>query len=81
MKSALDLQITDSLKTGDGHNARLLTVHATAPPDTGCGMLNGEMVAKVFDPLYFVDYDDGYLDPFLCMNKILHSRDLRICAH
>ncbi|RAH48922.1 uncharacterized protein BO95DRAFT_450806 [Aspergillus brunneoviolaceus CBS 621.78] len=46
---------TISLEAGDGHNSQVLTVEVPA------------LVAKIYDPLYFDD-DDGYLDPFRCMD-------------
>ncbi|PYI15761.1 hypothetical protein BO99DRAFT_467055 [Aspergillus violaceofuscus CBS 115571] len=64
----VSLQVTGTLKAGDGHNSQALTVEAldsTSPslPRKGTGF-----VAKIYDPLYFGD-DDGYLDPFRCMDK------------
>ena len=69
----LELEIQKLLQTGDGYQTQVFTV-------TLCGSSGfqsdyeweipsqTELVAKVFDPLYFND-DGGYLDPFRCMDK------------
>ncbi|KAF9883089.1 hypothetical protein FE257_004097 [Aspergillus nanangensis] len=66
----VSLQVIDLLKGGDGHNSQVLTVRLL-DFETKSHILprkNTKLVAKIYDPLYFDD-DEGYLNPFLCMDK------------
>ncbi|PYH88128.1 hypothetical protein BO71DRAFT_489001 [Aspergillus ellipticus CBS 707.79] len=64
--STLLLEIRDTIRVGDGHNAQVFTVQAQANQE----LVPREevLVAKVYDPLYFED-DGGLFDPFLCMDR------------
>lgn len=66
----VSLEVIGLLKGGDGHNSQVLTVRLLdfesivqiLPPK------GTKLVVKIYDPLYFDD-DEGYLNPFLCMDK------------
>ncbi|PYH87707.1 hypothetical protein BO71DRAFT_470648 [Aspergillus ellipticus CBS 707.79] len=62
---SLNLEIIESLKVGDGHNAQVFIVHVPKPEITASPT---HIVAKLYDPFYFDD-DEGYLNPFLCVDK------------
>jgi serine/threonine protein kinase len=64
------LEVIDVLKGGDGHNSQVFTVRLLDCESTSQMLpLKGtRLVAKAYDPLYFND-DEGYLNPFLCMDK------------
>lgn len=58
------------MKGGDGHNTQVFTVRVLDGESTShmLPQKGTRLVAKVYDPLYFND-DEGYLNPFLCMDK------------
>lgn len=67
--SRLELEICETLRAGDNHNAQLVIANVLETNLGLNGLTNGKrVVAKFYDPLYFFD-DDGYLNPFLCMDK------------
>ncbi|EAW15262.1 uncharacterized protein ACLA_059260 [Aspergillus clavatus NRRL 1] len=61
----LNLEVLELLKVGDGCNAQVFTVRVDNPE---CTESNANLVAKIYDPLYFDD-EEGYLNPFLCVDK------------
>lgn len=66
VSSVVQLEILDLIRVGDGCNAQVFTVKIL-----GTGFNNGrnkELVAKVYDPLYFDD-EGGLIDPFRCVDK------------
>ncbi|PWY82089.1 hypothetical protein BO70DRAFT_387225 [Aspergillus heteromorphus CBS 117.55] len=65
--SRIDLTVVDPFRVGDGHNAQVFAAKVQNNPQAPDGE-SKVLVAKVFDPLY-QDDDEGYLNPFLCMNK------------
>ena len=67
--SSVKLEICDALKVGDDHNAQVVTVRVLETDPCSKVPTKGErVVAKFYDPLYFFD-GDGYLNPFLCVDK------------
>ncbi|KAI3054670.1 hypothetical protein CBS147353_11412 [Aspergillus niger] len=65
---SIRLEVIKLLKGGDGHNSQVFTVRLLAPASPSLPQVGTELVAKVYDPLYFND-DEGHLNPFLCMDK------------
>ncbi|OOF93269.1 hypothetical protein ASPCADRAFT_132976 [Aspergillus carbonarius ITEM 5010] len=65
---AITLEVMKLLKGGDGHNSQVFTVRLIASDSPSLPQDGTELVAKIYDPLYFDD-DEGYLNPFLCMDK------------
>lgn len=69
--SGAELEIHDTLRVGDGHNAQLVVVDVvkTNTNSPSKGLAEGKrVVAKIYDPLYVFD-DDGYLNPFQCVES------------
>ncbi|PYH81840.1 hypothetical protein BO82DRAFT_283372 [Aspergillus uvarum CBS 121591] len=64
----ISLEVTGTLKAGDGHNSQVLTVEVLDSTSTSLPRKGTSLVAKISDPLYFED-DEGYLDPFRCIDK------------
>ncbi|PYI25502.1 hypothetical protein BP00DRAFT_440714 [Aspergillus indologenus CBS 114.80] len=64
----ISLEVTGTLQAGDGHNSQVLTVEVLDSTSPSLSRKGTSLVAKIYDPLYFDD-DDGYLDPFRCMDK------------
>lgn len=66
----VSLEIIDILKGGDGHNSQVFTVRLLDFQSTSelLPQKGSRLVAKVYDPLYFDD-DDGYINPFRCMDQ------------
>ncbi|OJZ82533.1 hypothetical protein ASPFODRAFT_50359 [Aspergillus luchuensis CBS 106.47] len=65
---AVSLEVLKLLKGGDGHNSQVFTVRLIASNSQTLPKDGTELVAKIYDPLYFDD-EEGYLNPFLCMDK------------
>lgn len=64
----VQLRILEPLRVGDGHNAQVFTVRVQSGLNSRYLPQNQMVVAKIYDPLYFND-DNGYLNPFLCVDK------------
>lgn len=66
----VNLEVMDILKGGDGHNSQVFTARLLASDSTSeiLPQKGTQLVAKIYDPLYFDD-DEGYLNPFLCVDK------------
>ncbi|GKZ38370.1 hypothetical protein AbraIFM66950_010527 [Aspergillus brasiliensis] len=62
------LEVLQLLKAGDGHNSQVFTVRLLASTSQSLPPDGTELVAKIYDPLYFDD-DEGYLNPFRCMDQ------------
>ncbi|OJJ70272.1 hypothetical protein ASPBRDRAFT_56092 [Aspergillus brasiliensis CBS 101740] len=65
---AVRLEILQLLKCGDGHNSQVFIVRLLASTSQSLPQDGTELVAKIYDPLYFND-DEGRLNPFLCMDQ------------
>ncbi|KAJ5458027.1 hypothetical protein N7475_009415 [Penicillium sp. IBT 31633x] len=61
----LDLEILELLKAGDSCNAQVFTVRVDDPEYNAS---DANLVAKIYDPLYFDD-EEGYLNPFLGVDR------------
>ncbi|RAL13222.1 uncharacterized protein BO97DRAFT_343147, partial [Aspergillus homomorphus CBS 101889] len=61
-----DLEIIDPIKVGDCHNSQVFV--AEVQERDAVENKKRTVVVKVYDPLYFDD-DEGYLNPFLCMDR------------
>ncbi|CAN6663118.1 hypothetical protein TRVA0_034S01574 [Trichomonascus vanleenenianus] len=62
----LDLEVVDTFKVGDGHNAQVFIVEARSALEN---IQPGQkLVAKVYDPLY-LNVDEGYFDPFYVVDE------------
>lgn len=64
----MELEICEILRTDDIHDIKVVVIVLGADPSLK-GLTNGKrVVAKIYGPLYFFD-DEGYLNPFLCIDK------------
>ncbi|CAN6662492.1 hypothetical protein TRVA0_034S00628 [Trichomonascus vanleenenianus] len=62
----LDLEVLDTFKVGDGHDAQVFIAEARSALES---IQRGQkLVVKVYDPLY-LDDDDGFLDPFYIVDE------------
>ena len=64
----ITLQVIQPLNAGDGHNSQVLMVQLLGSTSQFPFLKSTKLVAKIYDPLYFND-QEGYLNPFLCMDK------------
>lgn len=61
----LELEIHDTIRTGDCHRAQVVEVEVLAADFLAKGLSQGQrVVAKLNDPMY-IDDDDFYVNPFL----------------
>lgn len=68
--SSLELQIHDTIRIGDYHNAQVVVVEVLAAEPPFDGLLQGQLVvAKLYDPMYIDDDDEFYVNPHLVADK------------
>ncbi|CAN6644425.1 hypothetical protein TRVA0_020S01794 [Trichomonascus vanleenenianus] len=64
---SVEFRIRDTIKIGDGYNSQVFIVRARS--DLERIKRGQKLVAKVYDPLYVIDDDGGYVDPFAVVDN------------